>query len=421
MNIFFSGIGGVAIGPLAQIAADAGYQVQGSDMHESLMTRELRERHIAVSIGQDGRFLQHQHDQQPIDWFVHTAALPDDHPELELAKQLGIKTAKRDELLARIISDKQLTLIAVAGTHGKTTTSGMLVWTLQQLGIPVSYSVGSTMSFGPSGAFVPGSTYFVYECDEFDRNFLHFSPQLSLLTSLGYDHPDTYPTESDYRSAFSQFFDQSQQLIAWQHDVVAIPTPESSWLLQDTETIAITLPGEHNRRNASLVLKAIEYLEGDVTGAHVALEQFPGTGRRFEKLADNLYSDYGHHPVEIAATLQMAREISEKVVLVYQPHQNIRQHEIKEEYTDCFKAADHIFWLPTYLSREDPSLPILTPEQLTANITNSSLITISELDEQLWKEIQTARQSGALVLGMGACSIDEWLRQQLSISTSHRL
>ena len=162
-------------------------------------------------------------------------------------------------------------------------------------------------------------------------------------------------------------------------------------------------------------------MEAGATGAHTALEQFPGTGRRFEKLADNLYSDYGHHPVEIAATLQMAREISEKVVLVYQPHQNIRQHEIKEEYTDCFKAADHIFWLPTYLSREDPSLPILTPEQLTANITNSSSITISELDEQLWKEIQTARQSGALVLGMGAGSIDEWLRQQLSISTSHRL
>src|SRR5690606_5798559 len=111
---------------------------------------------------------------------------------------LGIKVAKRDELLARILHEKNLKLIAVAGTHGKTTTTGMMVWLLQQLGVPVSYSVGSTLSFGPSGKFDPKSEYFVYECDEFDRNFLHFHPYLSLITSVGYDHPDIYPTPENY-------------------------------------------------------------------------------------------------------------------------------------------------------------------------------------------------------------------------------
>ena len=165
MNIYFSGIGGVGIGPLAQIAYDAGYEVQGSDANETPLTKQLEERGVPVALSQDGTFLQASHDKKPIDWYVYTAALPETHPELVLARSLGIKTAKRDELLAHIIKEKNLKLLAVTGTHGKTTTTGMLTWTLQQLGTPVSYSVGTTLSFGPSGKFEPDSEFFVYECD----------------------------------------------------------------------------------------------------------------------------------------------------------------------------------------------------------------------------------------------------------------
>jgi len=412
MNIFFSGIGGVGIGPLAEIAADAGYRVQGSDAAEGLMTQALRTRGMTVNIGQDGSFLQATRDETPIDWFVYTAALPDDHPELVLARTLGIKTAKRDELLAHIIAEKNLKLIAVAGTHGKTTTTGMLVWTLRQLGVPVSYVVGTTLSFGPSGMFDPASEYFVYECDEFDRNFLHFRPYLSLLTSIDYDHPDTYPTEQSYLDAFGQFGEQSQQLIAWQsqHGELFAQHPDA-WLLE--ASLDVKLPGAHNRANATLVLKALEKLGISGDGL-AALAQFPGTDRRFEKLADNLYSDYGHHPAEIAATLQMAREISDHVVLVYQPHQNVRQHEIKDQYTNKFELADEVYWLPTYLSREDPNLPILTPEELIPNITNKNSVHTAELNDELWDTIQNARDAGKLVLCMGAGSIDGWLREKLT-------
>lgn len=412
MNIYFSGLGGVGIGPLVEIARDAGHTITGSDLQESLITQELRDQGVAVNIGQDGTFLQSIHDATPIDWFVYTSALPDDHAELLLARQLGIRISKRDEFLAYIIQEKGLKLIAIAGTHGKTTTTGMMVWLMQQLNIPVSYSVGSTLSFGPSGKFDPRSEYFVYECDEYDRNFLNFQPYLSLITSIDYDHPDTYPTEAEYTAAFRQFVDQSHHTILWRSDAQYVDAPETNtWILD--ETLNLPLAGAHNRRNATLVSKAVEYLAvAKDNGVVAALGKFPGTDRRFERISDNLYSDYGHHPKEIAATLQLARELSDHVVLVYQPHQNRRQTRIQKDYIDQFELADETYWLPTYLSREDPDERILTPSDLIKNLTNKETVHIAEFNDDLWDAIQKARSEGKLVLCMGAGSIDSWVRER---------
>ncbi len=417
MNIYFSGIGGVGIGPLSEIAHDAGHAVTGSDLSTTLVVEELKNRGVTVHIGQDGSYLRECHAQAPLDWFVHTAALPADHPELVAAKELGIRTGKRDEFLAEFIKTHNLTLIAVSGTHGKTTTTGMAVWALKQLGIPVSYSVGTTLSFGPSGAYHPESTYFVYECDEFDRNFLHFSPTLSLITSLDYDHPDTYPTKEEYVAAFQQYVEQSDYTIAWEKDLAYIHQPAGNTVqaLADGDTAPLQLAGEHNRRNATLVLKALERLGiGDGETNSAVLNQFPGTDRRFEKLTDNLYSDYGHHPEEIAATLQLARELSDHVALVYQPHQNWRQHFVRDEYTTQFDLAEKVYWLPTYLTRENPDQPTLSPQELTTRITNQSALSYGELNDALWDEIQKHRQAGRLVLCMGAGTIDGWVREKLA-------
>ncbi len=413
MNIFFSGIGGVGLGPLAQLAHDAGHTVSGSDAAASLTTEALTDQGIPVHIGQNDGYFEQSHQKQPIDLLVYTAALPPTHPELTKAHELGVKAVKRDELLAQIIREKNLKLVAVSGTHGKTTTTGMLVWAFKQLGIPVSYSIGTTISFGPSGHYDPASEYFVYECDEFDRNFLHFSPELALVTSLGYDHSDTYPTKDDYRQAFSRFLKQSAHGIGWRHDLKLLPdvSADTLWQLQDDEVAPVKLAGEHYRMNATLVLKALEYLGFDYDTS--LLESFPGTNRRFEKLADNLYSDYGHHPTEIAATLQMACELSDRVVLVYQPHQNIRQYEIKGLYRNCFKDAKKIYWLPTYLSRENPDLAVLTPPELTADISNKEDIRIADMDDELWTMLELHRASGDLVLVMGAGSVDGWVRSRL--------
>jgi len=418
MHIYFSGLGGVGIGPLAEIAHDAGYMVSGSDLQQSLMTDQLQQNGITVAIGQDGSQIAAAHEQSPIDWFVYTAALPDDHAELVFAREHGIRISKRDELLATIIREKGLKLIAASGTHGKTTTTGMLVWALKQLGLPVSYSVGAPLSFGPSGHFDSASEYFIYECDEFDRNMLHFSPYLSLITSLDHDHFDTYPKLEDYQQAFVQFLEQSEYSLLWEKDLRYLQADPRADLEAYDELMDLShlkLAGDHTRHNAYLVERAVRRLFPDIFHGQIvdALNSFPGTGRRMEKLADNLYSDYGHHPVEIKATLQLARELSDQVALVYQPHQNVRQHEVRDEYTDCMVDAEEIYWLPTYLSREDPQLEVLTPQQLSENLVNKDVVHVAEMDDALWQNIEQARASGKLVLVMGAGSVDSWIRSKL--------
>lgn len=425
MRIYFSGLGGVGIGPLAEIAHDAGYDVVGSDLVEGLTTRELEERGFKLKIyNQDGSYLREQHQLAPIDWFIYTAALdsPDapGRQELLAAQELGIHTAKRDELIAKIIEEKNLKLIAVSGTHGKTTTTGMLVWVFQQLGIPVSYSVGTTLSFAAEGKFDPASKYFVYEADEYDRNMLRFRPALALLPSVDWDHPDIYPSPTHYHQAFGQFIEQSELTILWRKTAEEIKAPLGrAWALGDDELLPLRINGDQNRHNATLVVKAFEYLQlGDRASVVAALEEFPGTDRRFEQLADNLYTDYGHHPVEIAATLEQAREVSDHVVLVYQPHQNRRQQDIKDEYRNQFERAETIYWVPTYLVRGDTE-PVLTPEELYANVTNPSAFHSAKLDDELWNTIQRARTEGKLVLMMGAGTIDGWVRDHLAETTAN--
>ena len=177
MKVYFSGISGTGIGPLAEFAQDAGFEVFGSDLQRGAISQELESRKIDVSYGpQDGSFFRKKLNEGGIDWFVYTSALPKDHAELALAKNLGIKCTKRDEFIAEVIRQKNLKMLAVAGTHGKTTTTSILIWTMIQLNIPVSYLVGSTLGWAKSGIFDEQSEYFVYEADEYDRNFLKFHP-----------------------------------------------------------------------------------------------------------------------------------------------------------------------------------------------------------------------------------------------------
>lgn len=418
MNIYFSGIGGVGIGPLAEIAHDAGNTVMGSDVQATLVTKELESKNIPVAYNQDGNFLEENHKKLHLDWYVYTSALPDNHPELTKARELGIKTGKRDEFLANFIEEHGLKMIAVAGTHGKTNTTGMAIWAFKELGIPISYSVGTTLSFGPSGLYNSKSEYFIYECDEFDRNFLHFYPEVSLITSVDYDHPDTYKTENDYKQAFLQYLGQSKASFMWKADneFLGLEDTDGITVLDESTNTpakdALSLPGEHTRRNAGLVIRLLETLGLCSNQAAIdILNKFPGTDRRFEKLKDGIYSDYGHHPKEIAATLQLAKEVAKDVTLVYQPHQNIRQHEVIDMYTDAiFKDANGVIWLPTYLTREDPELEVLDFTTLTRNIKDKEKILSHKLNDDLADVINTYKAKGSLVLFMGAGTIDNWAR-----------
>lgn len=419
MHIYFSGIGGVGLGPLAEVAKRAGYTVSGSDIGPSLMTKQLDSLDIQYALGQTGSEIAAAHKKQPIDWVVVTAALPPDHPEIAFAKTHKIRLSKRDELVNHIISQKKLRLIAVSGTHGKTTTTGMLIWLFKQFDVPVSYAIGTTLSFASSGVFSPQSEYFIYEADEYDRNMLKFHPAISLITTVDYDHPDTYPTVKDYTQAFRQFITQSKHTYIAQTDAEHLKITKSSKLTfadsTPNTTLPITLPGEHYRHNASLAIACFTqlFLEFKLENVVTAMNNFPGTMRRFEKLANNLYTTYSHHPKEIAGDIQLAREISDDVYVIYQPHQNLRQHDIKDNYKDCFDNAQHVYWLPTYLSREDKKLPILAPADLIAKLDHPTLAEPAELNEQLIHNIRQALKQNKLVVAMGAGSIDDWLRDNL--------
>ena len=405
MNVYISGISGKGMGPLALMAKAAGLNVCGSDLNKGSIYDELVKAGVEVKIGpQDGKFLQEK-IANGVDWFVYTSALPETHAELVLAREAGIKCTKRDDFTAFLVEKLGLKMVAVAGTHGKTTTTSMIIWAALKLGLPVAYIVGTTLGFAPSGAYHEGDKYFVYEADEYDRNFLKYYPWLAVIPAVSYDHPDIYPTVDDYKKAFDQFRTQSEKIVE-----------ESSF-----NADSFKLAGEVRRKDAALAAEAVAMMAPEVSREKVVgiLDGFPGVGRRFERISDNIYTDYAHHPEEIAATMGVAldekRMYGKKgIVVVYQPHQNTRQHEVKDGYYDAFMGADKIYWLPTYLVREDPSLPVLTPEDFIEGLKNKDLAEATELTEDLADKLQKCLDDGYLVIMMTAGPADKWLREKFS-------
>lgn len=424
MHIFFSGIGGTAIGPLALIAHQAGYTVSGSDKQPSQYIDYLRSKGITdITIGQTAGNIAAAHANKPIDWIVYSSAVAienPNHPELVFAQQQGIKSSKRDEFLNKILEDSHKKLVAVAGTHGKTTTTAMAVWLFKQLGMPISYSVGAKIPFGDMGSFEANSEYFVLECDEFDRNFLAFHPYISLITDIDHDHHEIFPTPEDYSNAFKQFLNQSNKNVVWQSDVNnhEINVNSNFIVLDDTATELnqIKLLGHVNRRNAWQVIQAVhELTQKPVTELIQHMEKFPGLSRRFEKITENLYTDYAHTPPKIAGCLQLAHELSDNVVVVYEPLTNRRQHHIIDQYKELFKGVKHLYWVPSYMAREDPAQAILTPSQLIDSMDNKDVAEPAELNEQLKESIQSHLSQGDTVValsGGGGGSLDEWLRKE---------
>ena len=422
MHIFFSGIGGTAIGPLAMIAREAGYTVSGSDKQDSQYVQYLRRHGIAnITIGQEFDQITAVHANNPIDWFVYSSAVSMENPEspeLRFCQENGIKTSKRDELLNQIIADKRLRLVAVAGTHGKTTTTAMAIWLFKQLAMPVSYAVGAKISFGAMGEFDASSKYFVYEADEFDRNFLAFHPYLSLITGIDWDHHEIYPKRRDYELAFIDFMRNGLRNMVWQSDSerIGIRAGSNITILNDNDSAMkkITLVGKVNRRNGWQVVNALNAITNKPKDELIALlNQFPGLNRRFERLADHLYSDYAHTEEKIRGCLQTAFEVSKNVVVVYEPLTNRRQYFIKDAYKNLFQDVKKLYWIPSYLAREDPNQAILSPSQLIAYMDNKDIAEPAVLDPALKQRIQSHLRTGDLVVcisGGGGGSLDEWLR-----------
>lgn len=414
MNIYISGISGTGMGPLALMAKGAGLGVYGSDLNAGAITGELLENDIKICLGiQDGSFLKSCIKNEKIDWFVHTSALPKDHPELQIAKKHKLKISKRDELISYLVKKSKLKMVAVAGTHGKTTTTAMIVWIAMKLGIPVSYIIGTTLPFAPAGHYEKNAEYFIYEADEYDRNFLNFHPWLSIIPCITYDHPDIYQSVEEYEAAFQQFIDQSQNTI-----------------YGDEIDADLNLAGEVRRYDATLAVDAIEAMMPAPTGLGKKaklrsqrkklikiVNDFPGVGRRFERIAPGFYSDYAHHPEEVAATVEIAKEEADRqglkgVVVVYEPHQNTRQAELADLYRDAFEDISKIYWTPTYLTRENPKVRVLAPSDYIEKLSNKKVAEKAEFGEELAEELRKWREKGYLILLMSAGPGDAWWRKE---------
>lgn len=435
MHIFFSGIGGTAIGPLALIAKQAGYTVSGSDKQDSQYLEYLRKHGITnIHVGQTREAIAEVHDKKPIDWYVYSSAVAienPDAPELLFCREQHITMSKRDGLLNQIITDKNLDMIAIAGTHGKTTTTAMVIWLFKELGLPISYSVGAKISFGDMGHFDEKSRYFVYECDEFDRNFLAYNPHLSLITGVTWDHHEIFPTREDYQQAFIEFISQSKHTVLWQEDAEYLSLTEGQSVGSDHLHIeqsndpgieSLTILGHYNRLDAWLAIQAVHRTtQTPIAKLAAIMNRFPGLQRRMEQLAPNLYTDYAHTPEKIRGAMSVALEQAEvkgqNLVVVYEPLTDRRQHYMLDDYQDCFAGASKVYWIPSYLAREDPAQSVLTPSELIKHLSDPSIAEPRERDDALFETIKKHLDQGDMVVAMaggGGGSLDEWLRTKLS-------
>ncbi len=414
------------MGPLAHIAKQAGFTVSGSDKQDSQYIRYLKKHGITdIHIGQTREFIAEVHAREPIDWYVYSSAVAIENPhspELAFCREQNIPTSKRDEMINLMLDKNNLKMVAIAGTQGKTTTTAMVVWLFKQLGLPISYSVGAKISFGDMGEFQPGAEYFVYEADEFDRNFLSFEPYMSLITGVAWDHHEIFPTREDYQQAFQEFISQSKHTILWQedYDYLGLQSNDQYAVLNsgNKQINEIKLFGLYNRLDAWLAIQAVHQLTKETVDDLIQhINKFPGSERRMEEIVPSLYSDYAHTPEKIRGAMSVARELAEKkgqdVVVVFEPLHNRRQHFMMDDYGDCFAGAKKLYWIPSYLAREDPTQRIIPPEELISHLADPSIGEPEKMGSHLEKRIKTHLEAGDMVIcmsGGGGGSLDEWIR-----------
>lgn len=395
------------MGPLALGAKSLGMEVFGSDLHEGLVTKELRDNGIEVSIGeQTGEFLKKKVTEEGgVDWYVHTSAVRPGNKELATAQELGLKVSKRDEFIEKIVEDYDLKMIGVAGTHGKTTTTAGILWLCLKLKLPVSWLVGSTLGFAGAGKFVPKAKYLIYEADEYDRNFLAYHPWLAVIPSVTYDHADIYKTEEEYKQAFAQYIRQSRKVIT------------DSRLEK-----RIKQPGAVRRFDLSLAVEAVKEIAREeklkVSEEELInfINEFPGVERRMEKLCDGLYTDYAHHPEEVSATIEIAKEEmkltgKKGLVVAYSPLQNARQYDVINDYHDIFKGVDKLFWLPTTLLREIEGQRVIPPIEFIEKLDNAEIAEPADYDEQFYLRIKDYLAQNYLVAFLSGGAGDDWMRE----------
>ena len=341
-KVFFVGIGGIGISAIARMMLLEGKQVFGSDISENEITNELKKLGAKIFTGQGVELIPTN-----VDLIIYSIAIKKyDSVFCKKLEQLGVPLMSYPEMLGVVTADKYT--IAVAGTHGKTTTTAMIAKILIDAGLDPSVIVGSLLKDYKSNLVMGKSELFVVEACEYERSFLNLKPKILVITNIEAEHLDYYKDLADIKNAFDQLMSQSENVI-------------SDYTKFLDKVPKLKLPGEHNRMNAAAAFAVADFLNIDEDIIRKSLTEFSGTSRRLEKrgvteVGTIIYDDYAHHPTEIKASLQALRELypeSEKdIIILFQPHLYSRTKALFGDFSKSFKGTDKILLLPIYFARE---------------------------------------------------------------------
>jgi UDP-N-acetylmuramate--alanine ligase len=388
-KLHFIAIGGAGMSGLALVCRKLGAEVSGSDRAESSYTERLRDAGIEP-------FLGHHADQVPAEAeVVFSTAIAEDNPELVRAREREQRVLHRGELLAELCEKRRL--LAIAGTHGKTTTAAMCIHALRATGEDPCFFLGGELpGAGPRGdpanAGWGQGEWVVAEADESDASFLRLQPEVAVVTNLELDHHSRWSSLSELAEAFAAFVSSASGLVTGTD--MRLPVQEAQSVVRfgleptDADVVAgeirtegekgsrfrfrgpdieadvrLGVPGRHNVANALAALAGLELAGADVGACAGALADFPGVSRRMERKGERngalIYDDYAHHPTEVAATLEAARELEpERVIAAFQPHLYSRTKALASELGAALAAADEIAVLDVYAAREEPVGPL---------------------------------------------------------------
>jgi len=442
-RVHLVGIGGAGLSAIAAVLLARGQEISGSDLQPNAQTEALARRGARISIGHAPE------NVRGADLVIVSSAIAPSNPEWREALRLGIPVVKRGPVLAALLAGK--IGVAVAGSHGKTTTAGLIAFLLSEAGLDPSFIVGGVVDNFGANARAGSGPHFVLEADEYDRTFLVLRPHIAIITNVEMDHPDCFRDEADLRRAFLEFAARTVPgglILAWAEDpaVVALAqeaasiagcavqtfglAPPATWqacglrpradggtefaVLREGREIArarVALPGQHNVANGLAALAAVVRLGVPLETAAESLPRFQGTRRRMEERGTVggilVLDDYAHHPTQIVATLRAVRQKYGRRPLwaVFQPHTYSRLKALWQGFAACFGDADHVVVLPVYAARETHD-PTVRPDLLARQMPHPDVRYAGSLDEAAALLAEHA-EPDAVIITLGAG--DEWV------------
>ena len=429
-ELHFVGIGGAGMSGLALVCHRLGARVTGSDRAESGYLTRLREAGIEPRVGHDA-------DAVPEDAeVVLSTAITDDNPEVARARERGQTTIHRGRLLAELCAQGRL--IAVAGTHGKTTTTGMLVHALRDLGADPAFFIGGELP-GPDGRAAnagwgkggsnerrkarnelgppgKGGIWIVAEADESDGSFLELRPEVAVITNVELDHHARWSSRAELMDAFATFAGGAERVVLGDGlEAIAAEAEGFSEAAPGPAELRLRVPGRHNVLNARAALAALGAAGFDLDAAAAALTTFPGMLRRQELKGSRdgalIYDDYAHHPTEVRATLAALRELEpERLIAVFQPHLYSRTKALAQDFGAALAAADEVGVLDVYPAREEPVGPLtgvsgLMVARATADRAGGKPVLWLRDRETAIRALASRMEDGDLLVTIGAGDI----------------